>query len=45
MEVLPDTTTGLIPVKPGDVVLVDGHLTLTHQARVRLVAKRDGDTN
>jgi len=26
-------------------VLVDGHLTLTHQARVRLVAKRDGDTN
>lgn len=45
MEILPDTTTGLIPVKPGDVVLVDGHLTLTHQARVRLVAKRDGDTN
>lgn len=45
MEVLPDTTTGLIPVKPGDIVLVDGHLTLTHQARVRLVAKRDGDQN
>lgn len=43
MEVLPDTTTGMIPVKPGDIVLVDGHLTLTHQARVRLVAKRDGD--
>ena len=45
MEVLPDTTSGLIPVKKGDVVLVEGHLTLTHQARVRLVAKRDGDQN
>ena len=32
-------------VNTGDIVLVDGHLTLTHQARVRLVAKRDGDTN
>ncbi|MBL0179611.1 MAG: efflux RND transporter periplasmic adaptor subunit [Gemmatimonadetes bacterium] len=45
MEVLPDTTSGLIPVKKGDIVLVDGHLTLTHQARVRLVAKREGDQN
>jgi membrane fusion protein, multidrug efflux system len=40
-EVLPDSVSGLLPVKPGDVVLVDGHLTLTHQAKVRLVATRD----
>ncbi len=38
-EVLPDSETGKIPVAPGDTVLVEGHLTLTHDAPVRLVTK------
>ena len=36
-EVLADSTTGQIPVAVGDTVLVEGHLTLTHDAPVRLV--------
>ena len=40
-EVLPDSTSGIIPLSPGDIVLVDGHLTLTHQAKVRLVSTRE----
>ena len=40
-EVLPDSVSGQIPVNPGDVVLIEGHLTLTHDAPVRLVAKRE----
>lgn len=36
-EVLPDSGTGLIPVEPGDEVIVEGHLTLTHDAPVRVV--------
>ena len=36
-EVLPDSGTGLIPVEVGDEVIVDGHLTLTHDAPVRVV--------
>jgi multidrug efflux system membrane fusion protein len=36
-EVLPDSATGQIPVSVGDTVLVEGHLTLTHDAPVRLV--------
>jgi RND family efflux transporter MFP subunit len=36
-EVLADSTTGEIPVVPGDTVLVEGHLTLTHDAPVKLV--------
>lgn len=40
-EVLPDSSSGQIPLKAGDMVLIDGHLTLTHQAPVRLVAKRE----
>ena len=39
-EVLPDSASGQIPVKPGDEVIVEGHLTLTHDAPVR-VAKRE----
>ncbi len=35
-EVAPDSTTGRTPVSPGDTVLVAGHLTLTHDAPVRL---------
>jgi HlyD family secretion protein len=36
-EVLPDSGTGLIPVNVGDDVIVEGHLTLTHDAPVRVV--------
>ncbi len=38
-EVLPDSSTGQIPLSPGDIVLVEGHLTLTHDAPVRLLAR------
>lgn len=37
-EVLPDSATGIIPLQAGDTVLVEGHLTLTHDAPVRLTA-------
>jgi len=40
-EVLPDSSTGEIPVKPGDMVLVEGHLTLTHDAPVRVVPRAE----
>ena len=40
-EVLPDSTTGQIPLKAGDVVLVEGHLTLTHDAPVRVTPKAE----
>lgn len=39
-EVLPDSSTGLVPVHAGDQVIVEGHLTLTHDAPVRVVALR-----
>jgi RND family efflux transporter MFP subunit len=40
-QVLPDTLTNEIPVKAGDLVITRGHLTLTHQAPVRVVRKSD----
>jgi RND family efflux transporter MFP subunit len=40
-EILADSVTGLIPVAVGDTVLIEGHLTLTHDAPVRMVAKRE----
>jgi RND family efflux transporter MFP subunit len=40
-EVLPDSSTGQIPLSPGDVVLIEGHLTLTHDAPVRVTAKAE----
>jgi HlyD family secretion protein len=43
-EVLPDSATGQIPVNPGDEVIVEGHLTLTHDAPVRGAARRDDAT-
>ena len=43
-EVLPDSATGQIPVNPGDEVIVEGHLTLTHDAPVRVAARREEDT-
>ncbi|MGQ0766640.1 MAG: efflux RND transporter periplasmic adaptor subunit [Gemmatimonadota bacterium] len=36
-EVLPDSASGVIPVEVGDRVIVEGHLTLTHDAPVREV--------
>jgi HlyD family secretion protein len=45
-EILQDTSgqnVGQIPVNAGDVVIVQGHLTLTHDAPVRVVAKRETD--
>lgn len=36
-EVLPDSSSGLLPVEVGDDVIVEGHLTLTHDAPVRVV--------
>lgn len=40
-EILPDSTSGVIPVNPGDRVIIEGHLTLTHDAPVRAVAARE----
>ncbi|MES2304850.1 MAG: efflux RND transporter periplasmic adaptor subunit [Gemmatimonadota bacterium] len=42
-EILPDSASNEIPLKPGDIVLTDGHLTLSHQAPVRLTRKREAD--
>ena len=36
-EVLPDSSSNQIPVAIGDTVLIEGHLTLTHDAPVKLV--------
>ena len=40
-EVLADSVTGQIPVNAGDQVIVEGHLTLTHDAPVRVAAPRE----
>lgn len=37
-EILPDTVAQIAPVHRGDTVLVEGHLTLTHDAPVRVLA-------
>jgi HlyD family secretion protein len=37
-EILPDSASGVIPVNVGDLVVVEGHLTLTHDAPVRVVS-------
>jgi multidrug efflux pump subunit AcrA (membrane-fusion protein) len=42
-DVLPDTSTGIIPLTVGDQVITAGHLTLTHDAPVRVVARREND--
>lgn len=44
-EILADSASGQIPVSPGDMVLIEGHLTLTHDAPVRLIAKAERGTN
>lgn len=43
-EILPDSSTGQIPIKPGDMVITEGHLTLTHDAPVRVVAAREASS-
>ena len=40
-EVLPDSSTGEIPLNAGDTVLIEGHLTLTHDAPVRVVQRAE----
>ena len=40
-EVLPDSASGQIPVSAGDQVIVEGHLTLTHDAPVRVLRATD----
>ena len=42
-EVLPDSASGEIPVRVGDQVIVEGHLTLTHDAPVRVLQAPDGE--
>ena len=41
-EVMADSVSGVIPVDVGDEVIVEGHLTLTHDAPVRVVETGDG---
>jgi HlyD family secretion protein len=40
-EVQPDSVSGVIPIQAGDIVLIDGHVTLTHDAQVRLIARAE----
>lgn len=40
-EVLPDSASGQIPVAVGDTVLTEGHLTLTHDAPVRVLSAKE----
>jgi HlyD family secretion protein len=42
-ELLADSVTGAIPVEPGEPVIVEGHLTLTHDAPVRVQAPVAGE--
>ena len=42
-EILPDSASGVIPLKPGDMVLTANHLTLSHQAPIKMVPKKSGD--
>ena len=39
-EILPDSASGIIPLKPGDMVITDGQITLTHQAPIKLTPRR-----
>jgi hypothetical protein len=43
--VRPDSVTGLIPLKTGDLVIVEGHLTLTHGAPVRVTSNDGRETS
>jgi membrane fusion protein (multidrug efflux system) len=42
-EILPDSASGQIPLKPGEMVITDGQITLSHQAPIKLTPKREGD--
>jgi RND family efflux transporter MFP subunit len=41
-EILPDSSSGAIPVSDGDTVITSGQLTLTHDALVHVTSSRDG---
>jgi membrane fusion protein (multidrug efflux system) len=41
-EILPDSVSRRTPVAPGDTVLVGGHLTLTHDAPIRVRLQEGG---
>jgi RND family efflux transporter MFP subunit len=43
VEVLPDSATGEIPIKPGDLIIITGHITLTHDAPVKVVRKEGSE--
>ncbi len=43
-EVLPDSTSNEIPVSVGDTVLVEGHLTLIHDAAVKVTTRAERAT-
>ncbi len=38
-EILPDSASGQIPLKAGDMVITDGMLTLSHQAPINMTPK------
>ena len=38
--ILPDSASNEIPISPGDTVLISGHLTLTHDAPVKVEMKK-----
>jgi RND family efflux transporter MFP subunit len=42
-EILPDSASGVVPLKPGDIVLTDNIITLSHQAPIKLTPRRTGD--
>jgi RND family efflux transporter MFP subunit len=42
-EILPDSASGVVPLKPGDIVLTDNIITLSHQAPIKLTPKHTGD--
>jgi len=42
-EIQPDSSTGEAGVAPGDTVLVEGHLTLTHGAQVHVTSQGSDD--
>ncbi len=43
-EIAPDESSGDLRVEAGDLVLVEGHLTLTHDAPVRVVSRSERPT-
>ncbi len=44
-EILPDSASNEIPLKPGEIVITDGQITLSHQAPITLTVRRDAAGN